>query len=193
MTAQEVIKKVRAEIERHKELFKEACDVGSFYACARRDEANAILEFLSDLEKSNSKDFPTTVEEMKQFLATHPKVEVPEKYKTPDWMFDKSGKPIVPNELKKEIERQLAIFPYTKVTPELPESRFIIIRKELFQFARHFAQWQKEQMMKEAVEGVVCYGSKGAYVESDFLGTYDTEVYGKPGDKVRVIVLPKED
>ena len=55
------------------------------------------------------------------------------------------------------------------------------------------AKWEKEQMMKEAVEGVVCYGSKGAYIETDFLGEYNTDVYGNPGDKVRVIVLPKED
>ena len=54
-------------------------------------------------------------------------------------------------------------------------------------------QRAKEQMMKGAVEGVVCYGSKGAYIETDFLGEYDTDVYGNPGDKVRVIVLPKED
>jgi hypothetical protein len=42
------------------------------------------------------------------------------------------------------------------------------------------------------VEGVVCYGSKGAYIETDFLGEYDTDVYGNPGDKVRVIIV-KED
>ena len=48
---------------------------------------------------------------------------------------------------------------------------------------------QKEQMMKEAVEGVVCYGSKGAYIETDFLGEYDTDVYGMPGDKVRVFIV----
>jgi hypothetical protein len=51
----------------------------------------------------------------------------------------------------------------------------------------------KRLLMEEAVEGVVCYGSKGAYIETDFLGEYDTDVYGNPGDKVRVIVLPKED
>lgn len=51
----------------------------------------------------------------------------------------------------------------------------------------------KEQMLKEAVEGVVCYGSKGAYIETDFLGEYNTDVYGNPGDKVRIIVCKKED
>ena len=50
----------------------------------------------------------------------------------------------------------------------------------------------KEQMMEGAVEGVVCYGSKGAYIETDFLGEYDTDVYGNPGDKVKIIVV-KED
>lgn len=75
--------------------------------------------------------------------------------------------------------------------------------------ARHFAEWGMNQcplpedttifnkgvaegkrlMMEEAVEGVVCYGSKGAYIETDFLGEYDTDVYGNSGDKVRVIVI----
>ena len=51
----------------------------------------------------------------------------------------------------------------------------------------------KRLMMEEAVEGVVCYGSKGVYIETDFLGEYDTDVYGNPGDKVRVIVIPNTD
>lgn len=34
-------------------------------------------------------DFPTTDEQMKEFLATHPKIKVPEKYKNPDWLFKK--------------------------------------------------------------------------------------------------------
>ena len=55
------------------------------------------------------------------------------------------------------------------------------------------AEWQKTQMMKAAVEGVLCYGSKGAYIETDFLGTEDTEVYGMPGDKVRIIIVKKEN
>lgn len=54
------------------------------------------------------------------------------------------------------------------------------------------AKWQKQQMMKMAVDGVVCFGSKGVYVESDWLGTTDVETYGDNGSKVRIIVL-KED
>ena len=54
------------------------------------------------------------------------------------------------------------------------------------------AEQMEEQMLKDAVEGVVCYGSKGAYIETDFLGEYDTDVYGNSGDKVRLIIV-KED
>lgn len=35
------------------------------------------------------KDFPTTDKEVNEFLATCPEVEVPEKYKTPDFVFNK--------------------------------------------------------------------------------------------------------
>ena len=33
------------------------------------------------------RDFPTTDEEMKEFLATTKPVKLPEKYKTLDWLF----------------------------------------------------------------------------------------------------------
>lgn len=38
-------------------------------------------------------DFPTTDEQVKEFLATHPKIKVPEKYKNPDWLFKKQEQP----------------------------------------------------------------------------------------------------
>ena len=51
---------------------------------------------------------------------------------------------------------------------------------------------REKQMMAGAVEGGVGYGSKGAYIETDFLGEYDTDVYGNPGDKVRIIIVKEE-
>lgn len=50
------IEQIRAEIERHKELFKEACDAGSYYARSRRDEANEILSFIDSLPSETSVD-----------------------------------------------------------------------------------------------------------------------------------------
>ena len=55
-------------------------------------------------------------------------------------------------------------------------------------FARHFANWQKEQMMKEAVEcETVC-------VKDRLLAVLPVkEFQWTIGDKVRIIILPKED
>lgn len=40
-------------------------------------------------QDKNKRDFPTTDEEMETFLKTTPPVKVPEKYETPDWIFER--------------------------------------------------------------------------------------------------------
>ena len=42
-------------------------------------------------DKQEQPEFPTTDEQVKEFLAAHPKVEVPEKYKNPDWLWKEKG------------------------------------------------------------------------------------------------------
>lgn len=53
------------------------------------------------------------------------------------------------------------------------------------------AKWQKEQMMKEAVEGEVIV----PIYEGNDVWSAEIKIPGRyvPGDKVRVIVIPKED
>lgn len=51
---------------------------------------------LIDSLQQEQPDFPTTDEEMEMFLATHPKIEVPDKYKTPDWLWKKQEQPRLP-------------------------------------------------------------------------------------------------
>ena len=59
-------------------------------------------EHCGSSEKPNDhKGFPTTDEEMEKFLASHPKVEAPDKYKTPDWLF-KQEKSEIPTNLDEE-------------------------------------------------------------------------------------------
>ena len=67
--------------------------------------------------------------------------------------------------------------------------------------ARHFAEWQKEQMLKEAVEGVITnaggvFGYDVAAFRFDDNHTYSVllphEEKRKYGDKVRIIIV-KED
>lgn len=80
------------------EQFKEV--VGIFYGFGKRDSLP---------EEKPSEDFPTSDEEMAKFLATHPKVEVPEKYKTPNWLFDKqSSEDFKYQEGYKQAEKDLA-------------------------------------------------------------------------------------
>ena len=67
-------------------------------------QLSRVLSFIDSLQQEQS-DFPTTDEQIKEFLATHPKVEVPNKYKTPDWLWKKQEQPKV--DLEKEIRRYL--------------------------------------------------------------------------------------
>lgn len=58
--------------------------IRSKFGCCRATTCNGIVQ-----KEQKPVDFPTTDEEVKEFLETHPKVEVPEKYKTPDFVFSK--------------------------------------------------------------------------------------------------------
>lgn len=168
MTNAELIQKIKAEIERLMDEYKPIVGgvdelTGSHIVLAK------LLSFLSTLEEEKPMNQDELLEEVKRYYSKN--------------------------------------FDY--ITSNQPTLSI------LTNIARHFAQWQKEQddkelsdlltiahlqgadqmkeqMLKEAVEGVVCYGSKGAYIETDFLGEYDTDVYGNPGDKVRIIIV-KED
>lgn len=102
--------KLKAEIERlHKAH-------SGKYGC---DEVALNLEYLEDFIDSlqqEQPDFPTTDEQIKEFLATHPKIEVPEKYKNPDWLFKKQEQPEV--DLEKEIEEHVKGMPMSEFTHE---------------------------------------------------------------------------
>lgn len=219
-----IIEKLKAEIERRMRICERVRGEGGEnqdYYHGKAVSYNETLTFLSDLEKECG-DFPTTDEEMKQFLATHPKVEAPDRYKTPDWMFDgltpeekmnhplylegfevgrkvglvlaekttipaegfdrefskfsndvdaehpfpicvdefkdfarhfyelgRQSKPKVCEELEEEITKFTGEI-ITGVNPIYTEST---AKHIVDKTARHFAQWQKEQMMKEAVGG----------------------------------------
>lgn len=77
--------------------------------------------------------------------------------------------------LEEEIERYL---------PQIPEEPN---NEELRVFARHFAQWQKQQMLKDAVE---------VTVQSPLLGPPMVCCIASgcsDGDKVRIVVLKGEE
>ena len=160
----------------------------------RLPDGRYVTEKLAKEIEEPVKDFPTTDKEMSDFLATHKPIQVPDKYKTADWLFKEQP---VCEELEEEINRY-----YSDNFYELPP--FSIIDE----VARHFAQWQKEhddketaelltiahlqgsdqmreQMMKGAVEGEVENGIYLSGMECSRMGL-------KLGDKVRIIIV-KED
>ena len=190
-----IIEKIRAEVERRMNICngiyerdkEKNWDMSNYYH-GKAVSLGELLSFLDTL-KEQPVDFPTTDEEMKEFLATHPKVEVPERYKNPDWVFEQP----VCEELEEEIKRY-----YEDMDGDCRYA----------QTARHFAKWQKqhdaelieiayndgitigmtkqkEQMMKEAVEVRVGFNAGLPMLK---LRKKDWKV----GDKVKLIII-KED
>ena len=170
---------------------------------------DAIETLLKDVKyqlslQQEQPDFPTTDEEIEILLATHPKVEVPNKYKTPDWLWKKQEQPEA--DLEKEIDR---------VSKRYPEVSFA----KLSRIAVHFAKWkeaqdqetielaeehaylagavnEREKMMKEAVEAHIYQSANpvseiGHQLHQAALLYEDKEnaPYLKAGDKVRIIIV----
>ena len=153
-----IIDQIKAEVERQAKSIENA--TGDF-AEGRRMEQRIILSFLSTLKEQPVKDFPTTDKEMADFLATHKPVQVPDKYKTADWIFKEQP-------VSEGFDREFSKFS-NDVDAEHP---FPICMDEYEDFARHFYElgrqskgnieicphftksksfsMRKEQMMKEA-------------------------------------------
>lgn len=89
--------RLRAEIVRLKKE-KPFHDDPSFLAYLH--DLSKIEDFI-DSHQQEQPDFPITDEQIKEFLDTHPKIEVPEKYKNPDWLWKKQEQPEV--DLNEEI------------------------------------------------------------------------------------------
>ena len=103
----------------------------------RADGLDIAEQFIDSLQQEQP-DFPTTDEEVEKFLATHPKVEVPDKYKTSDWLFKKLEQEQPEVDLKNEIITQ-----WSKCNPtdEGMGSEYAIITVEQFDaIARHFCE-----------------------------------------------------
>lgn len=132
--------KLKAEIERlHKAH-------SGKYGC---DEVGLNLEYLEDFIDSlqqEQPDFPTTDEQIKEFLATHPKIEVPEKYKNPDWLFKKQEQP------EADLEKEFNHYCFDFIDPDtgeyIPKEEISFTFDDALNVARHFAKWGAEHLKK---------------------------------------------
>ena len=92
--------KLKTEIERRRKFHDDAiikfCNnrtIALTHSAGLKEDEEIVV--LIDSFQQEQQDFPTTDEQVKEILATHPKVEVPNKYKTPDWLWKKQEQPEV--------------------------------------------------------------------------------------------------
>ena len=163
-----------------------------------------ILAWLDSLQQEQQ-DFPTTDEQVKEFLAIHPKVEVPDKYKTPDWLFKKQE--------QQKVDLEEAYKEFCKDYPFPWSSQYVnreYIDELCLSVARHFYELGQSQMpmpedtalfQKGVAEGrrleredsVECEVTDVGFNYLD-LALFDAESLElKAGDKVKVIVLKEEE
>ena len=140
-----------------------------------------LAKIKAEIEKRKTKAeaervlYPKTILSAKNFLLINDYVELLSFLSTLE-----SEKPINQEGLEEEMDKFF-------------ETMQVLERENIFEdtfknIARHFAEWQKEQMMKEAVEGRITQDSlMNLIAVSNTIKGYNFD------DKVRIIILPKED
>ena len=103
-----------------------------FKAQGKESAYDTLLNIINSLQQEQP-DFPTTDEEVEKALSTIPKVELPDKYKTPDWLFEKQEQPEV--DLEEEIDRFLKSEESTTYENAGP---YKVAVKDTKKIARHF-------------------------------------------------------
>lgn len=105
------------------------------------------------------------------------------------WFYDmgKNSQEPVSEDFEKEMDNYIPTV-FSK-DMDSGEPRFTTWFRALRKTARHFANWQKNKMMEDAVDGIVA-ASAGALIATGFVKSEDVNV--KFGDKIKIIVV-KED
>lgn len=94
--------------------------------------------------------------------------------------------PSLPSEID-EAAKEYAKTTFKKPHSDNPDEEVTIVEPDKYAGFIAGAKWDKEQMMSNAVEGTVYGNGVYTWVAGDIPSQF------KYGDKVRVIVLPKED
>lgn len=99
-------------------------------------EDEELLSIIDSLQQEQP-DFPTSDKECEEFLATHSEVEVPDKYKTPDWLWKKQEQPEV--DLEEEVRKYCGSsfrFNYDEFNDSFYSNAFEF--DDVVELARHF-------------------------------------------------------
>jgi len=94
----------------------------------------------------------------------------------------------------KDLETEIATWIPAHLKGNVDEDIIDAVKRWGENVARHFVEWQKEQMLKDAVERVVKVDA-GGYPYIDAMELYDYEKdkpLAKAGDKVKIIIVKEE-
>ncbi len=184
-----IIEKIKAEIERLK-------SIGGIVPLDNREQKTGynsamidIEAFLSTLESERPEPYNPVYDEaylnekIKKATESWKGVDVDAMLAECRGLDEEESEKPMQDGLEEEIDRLWESFADEM---EGPHNLFDIYAR----LARHFAKWQKEQMLKEAVEGTVMdFSSNQPRPQVDVL--LDPHKY-HTGDKVRIIIV-KED
>lgn len=206
--------KIRSEIERELSAHDnvdhlEAFEVGKAWNRGHRRALENLLSFIDSLPEESScpkesEDLEEAAEEYERKRQFAPDETEPESIRKAfkagaEWQREQD-KPITGNSLEKEWLRYVnkKKKEYGGELPSLGDYGWL-------QIARHFAEWQKEQMMKDAVEGEICgrvYDHINVrfangickYLEPKNISHIPADVSKyKPGQKVKIIILKDDE
>ena len=174
--------KLKAEIERLKgQLIRGACAAQIEMETNCKEEAyDEVLSLLDTLEESKGNEVKIG-KSVRDFIVEGKEIVVPEPPidNSPQFNLVVHKEELVCKELEEASIR------YEK---ERPYNQFVSESIKLAYIAG--AKWDREQMLKETAEAELC--SAGLFIP--MISFNDKRVSGiKYGDKIRIIILPKED
>ena len=179
MTNAELLAKIKAEIDKlygeYKNKFHQCGDQYHLGLIDGLDMAERVLDTLESEKPINPDEAMKKLDE---------KIAIVKQRKTWDgvdvdkYMDEVRGRePEKPMDLEEEVKRYYSDnFAY--ISSDQPTLSI------LTNIARHFTDWQKEQMMKEAVEGIVTTRSMAGNIV-----TAHVDYHYKDGQKVRIVII----
>lgn len=187
MTNAELLAKIKAEVERLQDIYADAAQMYptdeerfSYAACAV-EFGDAVYSFLSTLESEKPMNPADAMKELDEKIALVKRKGTWDGVDVDKYMDEVRGRePEKPIDLVEEVKRYYSDnFEY--ISSDQPTLSI------LTNVARHFAQWQKEQMMKKAIGGNAYPNDGEIWVD---LARYGYKF--KEGEPCRIIIV-KED
>ncbi len=183
MTNAELIAKIKTEIDKRYAEYREKMKSDDFtYYEGMADALDLFEQFIDSLESEKPINLDDAMKELDEKIALVKERGTWDGVDVDKYMDEVRGRePEKPMELEEEVKRYYSDnFEY--ISSDQPTLSI------LTNIARHFAQWQKEQMMKEAIGGNAYPNDGEIWVD---LARYGYKF--KEGEPCRIIIVKEEE